>query len=369
MTAMLPTIDYLSRRDRLRELMVESNLAAVVVTAPSNVRYLSGFTGSNGSVVVGASADRDRLSTDFRYYTQAETQCPDLAVIPATSTVLEAAMLWCSNESQTPVGFESSNVTVRQLSQLHDKVAAHITVSTHELVEGLRAQKDDVERELIQRACAISDSALARLVAEIHIGQTERDISRRLSWLMLEEGAEADSFESIVAGGEHSAIPHHTPTDRPLITGDFLKIDFGALVAGYHADETRTFVVGAQPQAWQQEIFDVVARAQRAGIAALTPGADVRSVDAAARSVIIDAGFGEYFGHGLGHGVGLDIHEVPFLGATSTGILSVGTPVTVEPGVYLPGRGGVRIEDTLVVGPVEPVSLTNTSRELLVLGL
>ena len=362
-------IDYLSRRNRLREHIAGLNLAALVVTTPSNVRYLSGFTGSNGSVVVGTSAGHDRLSTDFRYYTQADAQCRDLAVIPATSSVLEAAMRWCLNESLTPMGFESSHVSVRQLSQLHDQVTPNITVPTHDLVEALRAQKDDAERALIQRACAISDAALARLIAEIHIGQTEREVSRRLSWLMWEEGADGDSFESIVAGGEHSAIPHHTPTDRPLIAGDLLKIDFGALVAGYHADETRTFVVGAQPQAWQQEIFDVVAAAQSAGIAALKPGADVRAVDAAARSVISDAGFGEYFGHGLGHGVGLDIHEVPFLGASSTGILSAGTPITVEPGVYLPGRGGVRIEDTLVVGPVEPVSLTNTSRELLVLGL
>jgi Xaa-Pro dipeptidase len=151
--------------------------------------------------------------------------------------------------------------------------------------------------------------------------------------------------------------------------GDFLKIDFGALVAGYHADETRTFVVGCEPAEWQREIHVLVAAAQRAGIGALRAGADCRDVDDAARSVIRDAGYGDYFGHGLGHAVGLDIHEVPFLGATSPGILSVGTPITVEPGVYLPGRGGVRIEDTLVVGLDEPVALTKTTKELLVLGL
>jgi Xaa-Pro aminopeptidase len=184
---------------------------------------------------------------------------------------------------------------------------------------------------------------------------------------MLEAGAEAAAFDSIVAGGPHSAIPHHTPTDRPLEPGDLLKIDFGALHAGYHADETRTFVVGAAAQDWQRDLHALVAQAQRAGCEALAVGASLREVDEAARSVIRDAGHADHFGHGLGHGVGLDIHEVPFLGATADGSLVDRTPVTVEPGVYLPGRGGVRIEDTLVVRTGGPVSLTMTTRELLVL--
>ncbi len=365
----LPNIDYGARRHRLRAALTDVGVSALVVTTPSNVRYLSGFTGSNGAVVVGSDPSRDRLTTDFRYYTQAETECASLAMIASTTTVLETSMLWCADHEDGQVGFESTHVTVRALKDLHSKVASSLTVATLDLVETLRAEKDDAERALIARACQVSDAALARLLPEIQLGQTERDIARRLSWLMLEEGAQADSFESIVAGGANSAIPHHTPTDRPLACGDFLKIDFGALVSGYHADETRTFVVGAAPQTWQLEIFELVSMAQRAGIAALEPGVPARVVDAAARSVIADAGYGDYFGHGLGHGVGLDIHEVPFLGATSTGILSVGTPVTVEPGVYLPGRGGVRIEDTLLVGADKPVSLTNTTRELLVLGL
>ena len=214
----------------------------------------------------------------------------------------------------------------------------------------------------------MSDAALARLLLEVRVGVTERELAARLSWLMRDEGADGDSFDAIVAGGPHSAIPHHSPTDRPLETGDLLKFDFGALYAGYHADETRTFVVGAQPAQWQVEIHTLVAAAQQAGISALRAGVQGCDVDSVARTIIRDAGYGEYFGHGLGHSVGLDIHEVPFLGATSTGILSVGTPITVEPGVYLPGRGGVRIEDILIVGPDEPVSLTTSSRELLVLG-
>jgi Xaa-Pro dipeptidase len=184
---------------------------------------------------------------------------------------------------------------------------------------------------------------------------------------MREGGAEAPAFETIVAAGEHSAIPHHEPTDRPLRRGDLLKIDFGARYRGYHADMTRTFVLG-EPADWQRDLHALVARAQAAGREALAPGAELPQVDAAARTVIAAAGHGEHFGHGLGHGVGLQIHEAPTIGYAATGILADGTPVTVEPGVYLPGQGGVRIEDTLVVRPGGAESLTTASRELVVLG-
>jgi Xaa-Pro dipeptidase len=210
---------------------------------------------------------------------------------------------------------------------------------------------------------------LTALLPGVRVGQSEQEIARRLQGLMLDHGAEAVSFDTIVAAGPNSAIPHHRPTGRPVESGDLLKIDFGALYDGYHADETRTFVVGAPPTDWQREIHELVAMAQRAGVAALAPGAEVGEVDHAARSVIVAAGHGEHFGHGLGHGVGLDIHEAPMVGPTApAGTLADRTPVTVEPGVYLPGRGGVRIEDTLVVRPGGHESLTTTTRDLLVLG-
>ena len=338
-------MDYLGRRDRVRAQLDDLGVGALLVSNSSNIRYLTGFSGSNGAVVVGVTRELDRLATDSRYYIQAEHECPDVVVLPSATSVLEVAGTWWADQALGPLGFESHHVTVHQCDQLRQK--APDLVPSNNLVEQLRVIKDDDERSLIARA----------------------QLASRLSWLMRDEGADADSFESIIAGGEHSAIPHHSPTNRPLAPGDFLKIDFGALVSGYHADETRTFVVGAEPETWQREIHDLVATAQAAGIAALRAGADCRDVDAAARSVIGDAGYGDYFGHGLGHAVGLDIHEVPFLGATSPGILSVGTPITVEPGVYLPGRGGVRIEDTLVVGLDEPLALTKTNKELLVVGL
>ena len=217
-------------------------------------------------------------------------------------------------------------------------------------VEALREVKDAGELALLRLACEAADAALADLVERggLRPGRTEREVSRELEALMLDHGADAISFETIVAAGPNSAIPHHRPTDAVLARGDFVKIDFGALVAGYHSDMTRTFVLGKAAD-WQLEIYQLVADAQRAGREALRPGAGLRDVDGAARQLIVDAGYGEHFGHGLGHGVGLQIHEAPGIGATSAGTLLAGSVVTVEPGVYLPGRGGVRIEDTLVV--------------------
>jgi Xaa-Pro aminopeptidase len=234
-------------------------------------------------------------------------------------------------------------------------------------VEQLRTVKDDGELALLREACAIGDRALRETLERTAPGQTEREVARRLEACMVELGAEGVAFETIVATGPNSAIPHHRPTDREILRGDLLKIDFGARYSGYHADCTRTVVVGGTPADWQREIHDVVRRAQRAGRHALRVGADLRAVDAAARDVVVEAGYGDAFPHGLGHGVGLEIHEAPMLGVRATGRLAGRTPVTVEPGVYLPGRGGVRIEDTLVVGEGTPELLTTTSKDLLVL--
>jgi Xaa-Pro aminopeptidase len=234
-------------------------------------------------------------------------------------------------------------------------------------VESLRAVKDDHEIALLREACAIGDQALLETLDRVAPGHTEREVARRLEACMVELGADGVAFDTIVATGSNSAIPHHRPTDREVERGDLLKIDFGALYRGYHADCTRTVVVGREPEGWQHDIYDVVRKAQRAGRNALAVGADVREVDAAARSVVAEAGYAEQFSHGLGHGVGLEIHEAPMLGPSASGRLADRTPVTVEPGIYLPGRGGVRIEDTLVVRDGAPDLLTTTPKDLRVL--
>ncbi|MGV0599292.1 M24 family metallopeptidase, partial [Mycolicibacterium pulveris] len=229
--------------------------------------------------------------------------------------------------------------------------------------------KDAGEVALLRLACEAADAALADLLERggLRPGRTEKEVRRELESLMLDHGADGPSFETIVAAGPNSAIPHHRPTDAVLAAGDFVKIDFGALVSGYHSDMTRTFVLAPAAQ-WQRDIYDLVATAQRAGREALVPGTPLRDVDAASRQVIADAGYADNFGHGLGHGVGLQIHEAPGIGAASAGTLLAGSAVTVEPGVYLPDRGGVRIEDTLVVGESgTPDLLTRFPKELAIL--
>ncbi|MDA8435387.1 MAG: aminopeptidase P family protein [Actinomycetales bacterium] len=356
----------LDRRDRVRESFDDLGVDALLVSGLTNVRYLTGFSGSNGAVLVGREPRLDRLATDFRYLTQVAAECPGVEVVDVRS-VVDGLAAYAVSAGIGHVGFEAVHLSVADHTRLAAEHRDLDLVATTGAVEALRSVKDDDELDALAEACRLSDVALAALLPEIRVGMTERQIARRLEWLMLEAGAEAISFDSIVATGPHSAIPHHTPTDRAVERGDLLKIDFGARHAGYHADETRTFVVGADPEPWQRDLHDLVARAQRAGVEALGVGVDVRDVDHAARSLIAAAGHAEHFGHGLGHGVGLDIHEAPMIGYSATGILGDRTPVTVEPGVYLPGRGGVRIEDTLVVRTGGPVSLTTTTRDLLVL--
>lgn len=347
----------------------------MLVTDLINVRYLSGFTGSNAALLVFADDDsRTTLATDGRYRTQAAQQSPDLCVAIERACGPHLAGLAADGDALR-LGFESHVVTVDAADALARAAGAAQLVRWPGAVEKLREIKDDGEVALLRRACAAADAALTDLVERggLRPGRTERQVGRELESLMLDHGADGVSFETIVAAGANSAIPHHRPTDAVLATGDFVKIDFGALVAGYHSDMTRTFVLGPAAQ-WQREIYALVAEAQRAGRAALAPGIPCADVDAAARRLIADAGYGDNFGHGLGHGVGLEIHEAPGIGATSTGTLHGGSVVTVEPGVYLPHRGGVRIEDTLVVAsspdgdlPKDPELLTRFPKELAIL--
>ena len=243
-------------------------------------------------------------------------------------------------------------VTVAGLDELDGAGPAEL-IGVTDLVEDLRAIKDAGEIELLRRACAIADQALAELIAagRIAAGRTERAVGLDLDQRIRVLGADDISFESIIAAGPHSAIPHHSPTTAELRTGDLVKLDFGATVAGYHSDMTRTFTLG-EPADWQREIYDLVDAARRAGrTRCIVVGAGGAEVDAASRDLIAAAGRGRHFGHGLGHGVGLVIHEAPSLAAASAAIMAADMCVTVEPGVYLPGRGGVRIEDSGVVRP------------------
>ena len=355
-----------ARRDRLRTLLSGAGVDALLITDLVNVRYLTGFTGSNGAVVITAAGD-DRIATDGRYITQVAEQAPDLTAIidrDCPRVLIEYLV-----GSGARIGFEKHVVTVATHQRLLKLLAGPETlVPVTPLVEELRIVKDEFEIEQIRTACQAADLALADIIAAgvLVPGNTERKVARALEWAMFERGAEAVSFETIVATGANSAVPHHRPTDAELSSGDLLKIDFGAVVAGYHSDMTRTYVLESA-ESWQRDIYDIVAAAQSAGRDALEPGVEAVGVDAAARSIIDEAGFGDYYVHGLGHGVGLQIHEAPSIGALSTGTLPCGAAVTVEPGIYLPGRGGVRIEDTLVVRDGDPELLTTTDKTFTVI--
>jgi Xaa-Pro aminopeptidase len=321
----------------------------MLVTDLINVRYLSGFTGSNAALLVFADGADAVLATDGRYRTQAAQQAPDLEVAIERACGRYLAGRAAAAKAQR-VGFESHVVTVDGYDALAGAAGNTELVRASQTVEALREIKDAGEVALLRLACEAADAALADLIERggLRPGRTEREVGRELEALMLDHGADGVSFETIVASGANSAIPHHRPTDAVLASGDFVKIDFGALVGGYHSDMTRTFVLDKAAD-WQLEIYELVSAAQQSGRDALRAGACLADVDGAARGVIVDAGYGEQFGHGLGHGVGLQIHEAPGIGATATGTLLAGSAVTVEPGVYLPDRGGVRIEDTLVV--------------------
>jgi Xaa-Pro aminopeptidase len=339
---------------------------ALLVTDLVNVRYLCGFSGSNGALLV--TPEHVLLATDGRYTEQAGAEAPSAELLTTRELTTQLASRAASLGGGR-LGFEDAHMTVAA----HRTLAKAMADSAVELVpagrrvEALRVDKDESEITLVREACAIGDRALADLLPTLRPGLTELEIAHALEARMLAHGAEARGFSTIAAGGPHSAIPHHQPTDRPLEPGDFLKLDFGALCGGYHSDMTRTMVIGAEPAQWQRDLYDLVAEAQQRGREALAVGADLAAVDDAARSVIEAAGYGKQFPHGLGHGVGLVIHEDPFFAANATGRLGDRTAVTVEPGIYLPGRGGVRIEDTLVVrADRSPELLTQTTKALVV---
>ncbi|CAM2934891.1 Xaa-Pro peptidase family protein [Saccharomonospora xinjiangensis] len=360
---------HAARRRALRQRIQDAELDALLVTDLRNIRYLTGFTGSNAALLVHEGGDEDTVfCTDGRYTTQAEAQVPDLRrIIERPSALALVAEADDRLGKGRAVGFESQHVSVEQHATFTDAAESVLLVRGPGLVERLREVKDDTEIAALRAACAVADRALADLLEHggLRPGRTEREVARELENRMADHGADAVAFPSIVAAGANSAIPHHRPTGAVLAAGDFVKLDFGAVVDGYHSDMTRTIVLG-EPAQWQRDLYTLVAAAQAAGTEAVRPGHEVSAVDAAARTVIDDAGFGEQFTHSLGHGVGLDVHEAPSLAKTGAGTLSACMAVTVEPGVYLAGRGGVRIEDTLVVREGTPELLTMSTKELVV---
>jgi Xaa-Pro aminopeptidase len=348
----------MTRGDRLLELIAERELDQLFVSDLVNVRYLTGFTGTNGACLIGAAGRI--FFTDFRYTERAEREVGEEWERPEAERELVPQI---AARMSGKVGFEDAKLSVRQLARLEAATGEEVDlVPAGDLVEQLRAVKEPEEVEQMATAAELADDVFRWALEQGLARRTERDVARATEARIRELGAEP-SFPPIVAAGENGALPHAEPGEREIGAGELVVFDMGAQLDGYCSDGTRTFATG-EPGDEAREVYDLVLAAQLAGLAALRPGATGKEVDAVAREMITEAGHGDHFGHGLGHGVGLEIHEGPRLATTSEDELRDGNAVTVEPGIYLPGRFGVRIEDLVIVEADGYRNLSGTPKEL-----
>lgn len=349
----------------MREAMKSQNLNAVLITNAFNRRYLSGFSGSSGYLLI--TLDRAILLTDFRYMGQAPAQAPYYEVLEHGPKAIESIKEIVSRHGINQLGFEQNEVTFG----LYQSYAAALhpieLVPTDQLVEKLRLFKDSAELQVIQEACDLADQTFSYILTKLKPGITEREIALDMEFYMRKHGATSSSFETIVASGERSALPHGVASERILQNNEFVKLDFGAYYQGYCSDLTRTVMLG-KPTDKHKLIYDIVREAQMQVLDKLKPGMTGREADAIARDIIRAAGYGEQFGHGTGHGFGMEIHEAPRLSFQSDSILEVGMVVTVEPGIYIPGFGGVRIEDDVVLTENGIIILTHSTKDFIVIN-
>ena len=355
-------MDHGLRRARLAERLGELGVESLLVTELPNVRYLSGFTGSNGALLVAPTATV--FFTDGRYAEQAGREVSDVERV-TTSRLVPAAGERARDLGLRRLGFEGT-LPFREHGALAEAAAGVELIAVNGAVEQLRATKDADEVAAIRRAQEITDGALEVALPQLVEGATEREIALVLEVEVRRLGAERLGFDPIVAFGEGAAEPHHRPGERALCRGDVVKLDFGALVDGYHADMTRTVALGDPPDELLA-VYEVVRAAQSSAADSLTAGATAGALDAAARSVIAEAGYGDRYTHPLGHGVGLEIHEWPILRAGADDRVPAGAVITLEPGIYLPGVGGVRIEDMMYVSEDGAEALPSSTKELVVL--
>lgn len=353
------------RSQRLRDALAAESLDALIVTDPTNIQYATGFTGSNGTVVI--NSDQLLLITDKRYDKWAVDEVtahdPEVEIVIAPGSGRKELLARVADVDR--VGLEAGNVSWGTAASFQTDLGVDRVVPTTGVVEALREFKSADEINKLRNAAEVGDAALGLLVPELRPGLSEVDVARRLSQLMFDHSGVVPSFDIIVATGVNSAKPHHHPSTQVIEKGDLLIIDSGATVDGYRSDMTRSFVFGA-PTIQQQEMLDAVLVAQRAGVDAIEVGASTSNIDSACRESLALAGLGEYFTHGTGHGVGLDIHEAPSVSSASTATLAPGHVITVEPGVYIPNVGGVRWEDTVVVTPTGGDALTKSPKQPLI---
>ena len=356
-----------SRAERLADVLRERELHALLVSDLINLRWLTGFTGTNGAAVLGTDGTR-RFVTDFRYLTQSAEQLDPAWEREIAVDLLAGVTKHLPSSGELKLAFEDAHMSVKDHARLSGMLRGGIElVTAGNAIEALRAVKDPEELDAIRAAARLADDALTEVLERGLVGRTERDVALDIEFTMRRMGAEAASFPPIVAAGDHGALPHATPRDVPIPAGTMCVIDWGAQLDGYASDCTRTFATGeVDPR--DREVYELVLRAQEAGLDAVRPGPTGREVDAAARAIIDSAGHAEHFGHGLGHGVGLAVHEGPRLSKQGDTALETGMVVTVEPGVYVPGAVGVRIEDLVIVSDEDAEVVSTLPKDLQVIA-
>ncbi|WP_144547654.1 Xaa-Pro peptidase family protein [Bacillus sp. X1(2014)] len=349
--------------EKLRSNFSTKGIDGILITSPFNRRYISNFTGTAGVVLI--SADKAQFLTDFRYIEQATKQCQGFEIIKTTGSIPEEVAVQAKKLGIQKLGFEEDFLTYSSF-KLYDKEIEAELVPISGVIEKLRLIKTDSELKILKVAADIADAAFKHILDFISPGKTELEVSNELEFFMRRVGATSSSFDTIVASGHRSALPHGVASDKVIEAGDIVTMDYGCYYNGYVSDITRTVAVG-EPDAKLKEIYEIVLEAQLRGMAGIKPGLTGKEADAITRDYITEKGYGEYFGHSTGHGIGLEIHEGPGLSLKSDVVLEPGMVVTCEPGIYIPGLGGVRIEDDTLITKDHNEALTHSTKELIIL--
>ena len=353
----------MNKIERIRQRLHEESIDALLVTNPYNRRYMANFTGTAGVVFI--TKEEALFITDFRYVEQATEQAVGYTVVEQRRTVVEQVADEVVRLGVRPLGFEKDHMTYGEFEIFEEYVDA-ILVPVSGWVEQLRLIKTEDELAILQRAADIADETFEHICTYIRPGVSELDVANEMERYMRSLGATQSSFDSIVASGVRGALPHGVASDKLIEEGELVTLDFGALYNGYISDITRTVAVG-EPSEQMKEVYEIVLAAQKRGVEQIRPGMKASEADQVVRDVIVEKGYGEAFGHSTGHGIGLEVHEMPALSSRNDTVLQCGMTVTVEPGIYLPGIGGVRIEDDIVLTETGNRRLTKSSKELRIL--
>ncbi|MCK9216720.1 MAG: Xaa-Pro peptidase family protein [Firmicutes bacterium] len=353
---------FVKRIKKIRDIFNNIDADGIIICSPENRRYLSGFTGSNGFLIISNS--ELGFATDFRYVKQAEKECGNYEIFEIKSQPVDLLYEIIKKYNIKKLAYEDSFMTVSFYNKLKSKLKEIDFIPLKEAAGVIRIIKDKDELKLIGEAAKIADNAFTHILKLIKPGVPEKDIALELEYFMKKNGASKLSFDSIVASGKRSSLPHGIATDKVIENGDLVTLDFGCVYNGYCSDMTRTIVVGKADNR-QKEIYNTVLKAQVEALSYIKAGVLGKDVDKAARDIISDAGYGDYFGHGLGHGVGLAVHEEPRLSINGEMVLEENMVVTDEPGIYIPDYGGVRIEDLIIVGEDKPIILSKSVKKLI----